>query len=132
MLWSKGAIVYVGSTRNPSSRVASHRASTKEFDSVSISECSMDDMLEKESAAIMLCKPKYNKTIPLESEFTHITKCKEKANAVINLMVSDLPIQIIGTNRQYIENKHYSGLMAEIVSAADRYLDSLINDARSK
>ena len=125
MLWSGDSVIYIGSTRYPSSRIKSHQSSIKEFDSVSAQECDDDKMLDLETEFIIRLKPKYNSTIPSSSEYVLMSKRKEEAGLISARLVGDLPLEIIGSKKHYVSNKNYLGLIEAIQSAAKKYLDEM-------
>lgn len=57
-------IVYVGSSKNPSSRIYSHVRSDKIFNSVKIIPCAINDRYTVEAENINKYNPKHNKNMP--------------------------------------------------------------------
>lgn len=125
MLWSGGEVVYVGSTRYPSARIKAHQSSIKEFDSVSVHECSDDELLDLETKFIIKLKPKYNSSIPNSTEYVLMSRRRDEASLIAARFVGDLPVEIIGTRKHYVSNNNYFGLIEAIQSAAKKYLDEI-------
>jgi hypothetical protein len=59
-LYRRGICIYIGQSVNIHSRLTEHKK-RKPFDSVSILECSKEDLNDYETAYILKMKPKYNK-----------------------------------------------------------------------
>ena len=124
-LINDGVVIYVGSSRNISDRLRSHKYSDKVFDCVEIIECSgVADMFTTEAMLIIKFNPKHNKSIPYNDKYMKLVTCIQDSNRVITSLVKDLPTCFSKGNEVHIDADIYN----EFISSVDDFALKKIAD----
>lgn len=128
-----GVVIYVGSSRQVSSRINSHKSGDLEFDSVNVETCnSIGDMYDLEASSIVMLNPKNNKSLPSSKKYKSTNDCVASASIVISNIVKDLPRSFSRSQRTYIDADIYHELMSSIEEFAEAKLVELAETAHNK
>jgi hypothetical protein len=128
-----GVVIYVGSSRQVSSRIQSHKSGEIEFDSVNIEACkSSNDMFDLEAQSIVAFNPKNNMGLPSSRKYESTKACMTSASSVISNLVEDLPRSFYRSKRAYIETEIYNEFINSIEKFAELKIAELVDAAFKK
>lgn len=126
----KGSIVvYVGSSRQVSTRLSTHRVGCMDFDSVRVEQCaSFPKMFELESESIVKLNPKYNKSLPTNKNHKNITDCKKSASDLVASHINDLPRSFSRIKCGYISKAIHDEFMSSLEDFAAKKVGEIVKN----
>lgn len=128
-----GVVIYVGSSRQVSSRLYSHKISNIDFDSVHVDTClSISDMYDLEAHSIVNINPKNNMMLPSSKKYKTTNECVSIAGITIANLVNDLPICFSRSRKTYIEADIYHKFISSIEEFAEHKLAEIEVEHRKK
>ncbi len=132
-LINDGSVIYVGSSRQVSTRLYSHKIGDMAFDSVKVYVCdSIAEMYSLEARFIVKFNPKNNKSLPSSSVYKSTKDCIGDASATMSELVRDLPVAFSRTKSSYLDACVYSDFISSIEKFAEKKIAELVETAHKK